>query len=96
MSSKIKVLAAVTGLFMVLTGAAYAKNENSIQVKGSDTMVNLVQSWAEEFMKVHPDSFIAVTGGGSGTGIASIINGTCDQGPGTRARRQKRCGPQRI
>ena len=38
-----------------------------IQVKGSDTMVNLVQAWAEEYMKVKPETFIAVTGGGSGT-----------------------------
>ncbi len=57
---------------------ACAKKSNSLQVKGSDTMVNLVQSWAEEFMKKSPDSFIAVTGGGSGTGFASLINGTCD------------------
>jgi phosphate transport system substrate-binding protein len=55
-----------------------AKNSGSIQVKGSDTMVNLVQAWAEEFMKVHPEAFIAVTGGGSGTGLAALINGTCD------------------
>ncbi len=55
-----------------------AKNAGSIQVKGSDTMVNLVQAWAEEFMKTNPDSFIAVTGGGSGTGLAALINGTCD------------------
>lgn len=57
---------------------ACAKKNHSLQVKGSDTMVNLVQSWAEEFMKKSPDSFIAVTGGGSGTGFASLINGTCD------------------
>lgn len=50
----------------------------AIQIKGSDTMVNLAQSWAEEFMKVHPDMTIAVTGGGSGTGIASLINKTTD------------------
>lgn len=47
-----------------------------IQIKGSDTMVNLGQAWAEEFMKVHPEISIAVTGGGSGTGIAALINGT--------------------
>ncbi len=41
-------------------------------------MVNLLQGWAEEFMKVHPDYSIAVTGGGSGTGIASLISSTCD------------------
>lgn len=41
-------------------------------------MVNLGQAWAEEFMLAHPDVSIAVTGGGSGTGIASILSGTCD------------------
>jgi phosphate transport system substrate-binding protein len=50
----------------------------SLQIKGSDTMVNLAQAWAEEFMKEHPKTSIAVTGGGSGTGFASLINGTCD------------------
>ncbi|MCX7702643.1 MAG: phosphate ABC transporter substrate-binding protein [Planctomycetota bacterium] len=50
----------------------------SITVKGSDTMVNLGQAWAEEFMKRHPKVSIAVTGGGSGTGITALINGTCD------------------
>ena len=57
---------------------AGAGDADSLQVKGSDTMVNLVQSWAEEFMKKDKSSFIAVTGGGSGTGLAALINGTCD------------------
>ena len=43
-----------------------AKNAASLQVKGSDTMVNLIQGWSEEFMKKNPKVFIAVTGGGSG------------------------------
>ncbi len=71
------ILAGVLAL-MVLAGPACAKKGDSLQVKGSDTMVNLVQSWAEEFMKKNSDSFIAVTGGGSGTGFAALINGTCD------------------
>ena len=49
-----------------------------IQIKGSDTMVNLGQAWAEAFMKQKPGSQVAVTGGGSGTGIAALANGTCD------------------
>ena len=51
---------------------------NSIQIKGSDTMVNLGQAWVEEFMARYPEFSIAVTGGGSGTGITSLINKTCD------------------
>ena len=52
--------------------------QGSLQIKGSDTMVNLVQAWAEAYMEKYPDLFIAVTGGGSGTGIATLLNGTCD------------------
>jgi phosphate transport system substrate-binding protein len=49
----------------------------SIQIKGSDTMVNLGQAWAEAFGK-KTGAQVAVTGGGSGTGVAALINGTCD------------------
>jgi phosphate transport system substrate-binding protein len=49
-----------------------------IQVKGSDTMINLVQILAEEYMSANPKAAIAVLGGGSGTGISALINGTCD------------------
>ncbi len=49
-----------------------------LQVKGSDTMVNLVQRLAEVYMEKHPSASIAVTGGGSGTGIAALINGKLD------------------
>ena len=50
----------------------------TIQNKGSDTMVNVAQAWAEEYQKIRPEVGIAVSGGGSGTGIASITNGTVD------------------
>ncbi|MDD2485628.1 MAG: phosphate ABC transporter substrate-binding protein [bacterium] len=49
-----------------------------IQIKGSDTMVNLAQVWAEAYMQMHPEASIAVTGGGSGTGIVALLNGTTD------------------
>jgi len=49
----------------------------SLQIKGSDTMVNLCQAWAEAFMARHPKVTVAITGGGSGTGIAALIGGTC-------------------
>ncbi|HAJ57306.1 MAG TPA: hypothetical protein DCL35_06000 [Candidatus Omnitrophica bacterium] len=55
-----------------------APSRNSIQVKGSDTMVNLGQAWAEKYMEENAGSFVAVTGGGSGTGLSSLISGTCD------------------
>jgi phosphate transport system substrate-binding protein len=50
----------------------------SITVKGSDTLVILGQRWAEVYMQRNPGSSIQVTGGGSGIGIAALINGTTD------------------
>ncbi len=50
----------------------------TIENKGSDTLVNLALAWAEEYVRLHPDVRISVTGGGSGTGIAAMINGTVD------------------
>ncbi len=49
-----------------------------IENKGSDTIVNLALAWAEKYQAEHPDIRISVTGGGSGTGIASLINKTVD------------------
>jgi phosphate transport system substrate-binding protein len=49
-----------------------------IENKGSDTIVNLALAWAEYYQKEHPEISISVTGGGSGTGIAALINGTVD------------------
>ena len=49
-----------------------------IENKGSDTIVNLALAWAERYQSEHQDIRISVTGGGSGTGIASLINGTVD------------------
>lgn len=51
---------------------------NKITVKGSDTMVILSQKWAEVYMQKHPGTTIQVTGGGSGVGIAALINGSTD------------------
>lgn len=49
-----------------------------IQNKGSDTLVNVAQAWAEAYKEVNPDVAVAVSGGGSGTGISAMINGTVD------------------
>ena len=66
-------LAMATALLAPLAAAA-----GEVTVKGSDTMVILGQRWAEEYMRVHPNATIQVTGGGSGTGISALINGTTD------------------
>ena len=57
-----------------VSGAAAAYIEN----KGSDTIVNLALAWAEQYQVEHPEIRISVTGGGSGTGMAALINGTVD------------------
>lgn len=54
------------------------RQADSLQIKGSDTMVNLGQAWAEAFMQANPTVAVAVTGGGSGTGIAALLSNTCD------------------
>lgn len=69
----ISFLAAV--IFIGCKRKTDAANE-TVSVKGSDTMVNLSQKWAEDYMKNHKGVSIQVTGGGSGTGIASLLNGT--------------------
>lgn len=74
----IRKLVIVLSLVMLGTIAFAGNDKNSIQMKGSDTMVNLAQSWAEKYMEDNPGGFIAVTGGGSGTGLSSLISGTCD------------------
>ena len=64
---------------LLLSGCGKRSNQlNSLQIKGSDTMVNLGQAWAEAYMKQNPGTSIAVTGGGSGTGISAMVNNTCD------------------
>jgi phosphate transport system substrate-binding protein len=52
--------------------------KTSIQNIGSDTMVNLAQAWAEEYAQIDPNVSVEVSGGGSGVGVAALINGTAD------------------
>jgi phosphate transport system substrate-binding protein len=75
----------VTISLMVLMGGCgpLGPNESgtpveSIDIKGSDTMVNLALAWAEAYQNDHPEVELAVTGGGSGTGIAALINNSVD------------------
>lgn len=76
-------------LFLAMPSAGWTEKKTSIQVKGSDTEVNLVQRLAEVFMKRNPDVSIAVTGGGSGTGIAALINKQTDITNSSRAMKEE-------
>jgi phosphate transport system substrate-binding protein len=62
---------------LLLIGCAPAEHE-TITMKGSDTLLQVGQRWAELYMNAHPEVTIQVTGGGSGTGISSLIGGTTD------------------
>lgn len=79
------VIAGAATLALGLVGCGGSKGGNaqdaasgSLTVQGSDTMVNLAQAWSEKYTAENPGVSITVTGGGTGTGIASLINGTVD------------------
>ncbi len=76
--------------------AQAAPKQQTLQIKGSDTMVNLVQAWGEIFMEKHPDVFVAVTGGGSGTGIAALIGKSCDIAASSRSMKEQELGQARA
>ena len=60
-----------------------------IQNKGSDTLVNVAQAWAEKYKEIDPNVAVAVSGGGSGTGISALINGTGDIANASRKLKDK-------
>ncbi len=82
-------LLSILAVLIFVTSAFAAKDKNSIQIKGSDTMVNLGQAWAERYMQENLGDFVAVTGGGSGTGFSSLISGTCDIALSSRKIKEK-------
>ena len=78
-------------LFAVSCGGGDGSSRSGravIQNKGSDTLVNVAQAWAENYRAVDPSVAVAVTGGGSGTGISAMINGTVDIANSSRAMRE--------
>lgn len=82
------VLAVASLLSACSTGRKHVHDANAsrdesttrtvIQNKGSDTLVNVAQAWAEEYKSVDPHVAVAVSGGGSGVGISALLNGTVD------------------
>lgn len=79
-----KRLSVVFAIF-ILSSCSQKSDTIIIQNKGSDTLVNLAQAWAEEYKNVNTKVALAVSGGGSGTGIAALINGTVDIANSSRA-----------
>src|SRR5574341_565118 len=93
------VLPVITSLIFIFStscgpasSSAAAASDSSaayIENKGSDTIVNLALAWAEKYQSDHPEVRISVTGGGSGTGIAALINGTVDIANASRQIKQE-------
>lgn len=83
-----KILALVSAMMMTSAPAGFAAG-NTVIIKGSDTQVNVVQRLAEVFMEQYPGKKVSVTGGGSGTGVAALINGKCDIANSSRSMKDK-------
>ena len=96
------MIAALGAVLLVAVGcgrptqqnAGGGKNEDGssrtvIQNKGSDTLVNVAQAWAEAYKEIDPHVAVAVSGGGSGTGISAMINGTVDLANASRKMKDK-------
>ena len=86
-ASWLALLFVITGCIGTPAGGHVSAGEASsaIQNIGSDTMVNLALAWAEAYAPEHPEVRISVTGGGSGTGLAALVNGTADIANASRA-----------
>ena len=68
---------------------SFADTRTIIQNKGSDTLLTVAQAWAEAYPAVNPNVSVAISGGGSGTGIAAMINGTVDIANASRSMKDK-------
>lgn len=70
-------------------GTESSSDDKTIQVEGSDTMVNLAQAWSEKYQANNSDVTIEVSGGGSGVGISSLIQGLADMANASRKMKDK-------
>lgn len=85
---KMRILVLSAAFLMVACGGRDS-SRTVIQNKGSDTLVNVAQTWAEKYRAKNPAVVVAVSGGGSGTGISALINGTVDIANASREMKQK-------
>ena len=102
MKSRSPILFAILLILISMTSTACGPQDpsapnnqttiDSIENKGSDTIVNLALAWAETYQTVNPDLRISVTGGGSGTGIAALINGNVDIANASRKIKEEEIG----
>jgi len=78
----------LAALGVVACGGGDRDQRARIQNKGSDTLLNVAQAWAEAYSMINPNVAVMVTGGGSGTGISAMINGTVDIANSSRKMRE--------
>lgn len=78
----------IAALAILACGGGDRDQRAVIQNKGSDTLLNVAQAWAEAYSAVNPNVAVAVTGGGSGTGVSAMINGTVDIANSSRKMRE--------
>ncbi|MFQ5951643.1 MAG: substrate-binding domain-containing protein, partial [Candidatus Geothermarchaeales archaeon] len=84
-SKTLMTMGALAAVFLLVGLPAFSPPEAQvISQRGSDTMLILAQRWAEVYSELNPDVRIAVSGGGSGTGIAALINGQVDLADSSR------------
>jgi phosphate transport system substrate-binding protein len=79
----------IAAAIMLFAANIVMAKSDVIEIKGSDTLINMVQVLAESYMKGHPGISISVTGGGSGTGIAALTNKRCDIANSSRSMKAK-------
>lgn len=84
-----KLICALVALTTVISSAAMAASKDNLKIAGSTTVLPLAQIWAEEYMAKHPGKSISVSGGGTGTGISMLLNGTCDIASASREAKSK-------
>ncbi len=89
MFSRIWLVSCLAAAVALASACGGGEQRKYIQNKGSDTLVNVAQAWAEAYQVVDPTAVVAVTGGGSGTGIAALINGTVDIANASRRLKDK-------
>ena len=87
----LRKLGAIAAATVAIAGSALPSfaAQGMVKIKGSDTILPLASAWAEAYMNKHPNAMISVTGGGSGVGLAALINGTCDIADASRAAKPK-------
>ena len=82
------IVAAVGAFVLTQNDDDGTSDEIVISQKGSDTMLELCQIWAEQYMENNSEAIVEVSGGGSGTGISALINGEVDVAQASRAMKQ--------